>query len=670
MFDLAWLLLALPAAGALINLLFGHLLPKRLIGFIGAGAVGAAFLVALAQWVGLLGLDAEQRVVTKVLWDWLTIGTLHVNAALLIDPLSVTMALVVTGVGFLIHVYSISYMEHEERFQRFFIYLNFFIFSMLILVLSDNFLGMFVGWEGVGLASFLLIGFWFDRQDDAYGSYADCGKKAFLVNRIGDFGVIVAMMLIFWNFGSLNFNEVNHKVHEAFTHEVSAQAETQTAAATPAAATTTEGETVTHESASPTSSLSLFWVVNLICLALLLGATGKSAQIPLYIWLPDAMAGPTPVSALIHAATMVTSGIYMIARTHGLWHEAVVASEVAAWIGAITALLAASIALVQTDLKKILAYSTVSQLGFMMLGVGVGAYGAAVFHLVTHAFFKACLFLGAGSVMHGLHGELDIRKMGGLKEKMPWTFYTFAAASACLAGLIFTSGFFSKDAILASAMQHNPLLYVIGLFTALLTAFYSGRSVFVPFFGKPRDKHLFDHAHESPRLMVVPLQILAGLALVAGLLSLPVLHSMDKWLEPAIGTHEKLEFTIEMLAIVGSVLIGSFGVLVAWAKYVQNEKWADSLTAPFAALQSLAQHKWYVDELYNAILIKPILAISGWFAAFFDKRIIDGAVNGVASISMAIAEPVRKFQTGVVPTYALTFLIGVVAVLAFFLFQA
>jgi NADH-quinone oxidoreductase subunit L len=632
MISIAWLLLAFPAAGALINLLLGHRLNKKTIGAIGAGAVGAAFLTALLVWAGLQTLPSDQRLVTVPLWHWLTIGEFEVNAALLIDPLSVLMSLIVSGVGFLIHVYSIGYMEHEERFQRFFIYLNFFIFAMLILVLSDNFLGMFVGWEGVGLASYLLIGFWFEQKDEMYGYYADCGKKAFLVNRIGDFGMLVAMMALWSALGTLTFNEVFEKVH--------------------------------HE-ALP------FGLINLICLALLLGAAGKSAQIPLYVWLPDAMAGPTPVSALIHAATMVTAGIYMIARTHVLWHGAALASEIAAWIGVLTALLAATIALVQNDLKKILAYSTVSQLGYMMLGVGVGAYGAAIFHLTTHAFFKALLFLGAGSVMHGLHGELDIRKMGGLRHKMPTTFRTFLIGSAALAGIPLLSGFFSKDAILAAALEHNAALYVVGLVTALMTAFYSFRSVFVPFFGTPRDKHLVEHAHESPQLMTIPLWILAALAIAGGLLNLPFIHTLASWLAPAVGEHERTfnTLTFEIIALTLSTLIAIFGLMMAYARYLAKEKWVESIIKPFANFQSGAEHKWYVDEFYMAVIVNPLRAVADWCASVFDRRAIDAVVNGVAQVMMMIAEPVRKLQTGSVPTYALTFLAGVVVLLAMFVFQ-
>jgi NADH-quinone oxidoreductase subunit L len=628
MFDLAWLLFAFPAAGALINLLVGHTLNKRAIGLIASGAVVASFWVAVGLFFSLLGLPTEERVVTKHLWDWMTIGEFQVAAALLLDPLSITMSLVVTGVGALIHIYATSYMEHDERVQRFFVYLNFFIFAMLLLVLSDSFVGMFVGWEGVGLASFLLIGFWFDREDEMYGSYAECGKKAFLVNRVGDFGMIVAMLALWSAVGTLTFTEV-------------------------------------FEQAEHGLSVGL---ANFVCLMLLLGAAGKSAQIPLYVWLPDAMAGPTPVSALIHAATMVTAGIYMIARTHSLWHMAATASEIAAWIGGLTALLAATIALVQTDLKKILAYSTVSQLGYMMLGVGVAAYGASIFHLVTHAFFKALLFLAAGSVMHALHDVLDIRRMGGLRDKLPTTFRTFLIGAAALAGIPPLSGFFSKDSILAAALGHNPVLYALGLFTALLTAFYSFRAVFLTFFGKPRDQHLYAHAHESPRAMTMPLWILAGLAVVGGLLNLPGALTLEHWLKPALGHHEGVNLTTELIAITLSVVIAAFGLLLAYARYLANERWAQAVTAPFRAFEHLAEHKWYVDEFYMAVLVNPLRALSHWFASAIDKQMIDGLVNGVGSVSLSVGERVRHLQNGAVPTYAMSIFIGVVAVVLYFAF--
>lgn len=630
MLNLAWLLFMLPAAGALINLLIGHRLSRQLIGAIASGAVILSFLVAVGVWISLLTRGAEERVVTIHLWDWITIGTFQANAALLLDPLSATMALVVTGVGSLIHLYAMSYMEHEERFQRFFIYLNFFIFAMLILVLSDNFVGMFVGWEGVGLASYLLIGFWFEQRDDSYGYYADAGKKAFLVNRIGDFGVILAIAAIWSTLGTVTFLEVFE------------QAESGLAVGT----------------------------ATVICLLLLLGASGKSAQIPLYVWLPDAMAGPTPVSALIHAATMVTAGIYMIARTHALWHLAEGAATTAAWIGGLTALLAATIALVQVDLKKILAYSTISQLGFMMLGVGVGAYGAAIFHLVTHAFFKALLFLAAGSVMHATHGELDIRKMGGLRDKMPATFRTFAIGAAALAGTPLLSGFFSKDAILAATMAHHPVLYIIGIFTALLTAFYSARAVIVPFFGKPRDKHLYDHAHESPALMTIPLWILAAFSVIAGVINLPYLVTLEHWLEPALGHHEAPALMIELAAFLLSILAWAAGLVLAYGLYYANEAWAKRLVEPFKPLQPLVEHKWYIDEIYMTIIINPLRELANWFAKVVDKWGIDGIVNGVGKGSLQVGEQVRYLQNGAVPTYALSIFIGVTVVVAYFVFGA
>jgi NADH-quinone oxidoreductase subunit L len=630
MLNLAWLLFTLPAIGALINLLFGHRLNRQTIGAIASGAVILSFAVAVGVWISLMMRGAEERVVTVHLWNWITIGNFHANAALLIDPLSATMALVVTGVGSLIHIYSMSYMEHDERFQRFFIYLNFFIFAMLILVLSDNFVGMFVGWEGVGLASYLLIGFWFEQRDDSYGYYADAGKKAFLVNRIGDFGMILAIAAIWSALGTVTFLEVFE------------QAETGLAAG----------------------------AATLICLLLLLGASGKSAQIPLYVWLPDAMAGPTPVSALIHAATMVTAGIYMIARTHVLWHLSESAMTTAAWIGALTALLAGSIALVQVDLKKILAYSTISQLGFMMLGVGVGAYGAAIFHLVTHAFFKALLFLAAGSVMHATHGELDIRKMGGLRNKMPTTYLTFAIGAAALAGTPFLSGFFSKDAILAATMAHNPVLYVIGLFTALLTAFYSARAVFVPFWGTPRDKHLYEHAHESPALMTIPLWILAGFSVIAGLFNLPFILTLEHWLEPALGYHKAPPLAVELAGFFLSALVWGAGLALAHGMYVGGKAWAKQIVEPFKPLQPLVENKWYVDEIYMMIIINPLRELANWFAKTVDKWGIDGLVNGAGKVSLLVGDQVRYLQNGAVPTYALSIFIGVAVVVVYFVFGA
>ncbi|MDI9548181.1 MAG: NADH-quinone oxidoreductase subunit L [Chloroflexota bacterium] len=630
MFDLAWLIILLPAAGVLINLFFGPKLGDRRVGYMASAAVALSFLVAAWYTLRLWGLPAEEQVHTVTLWDWITAGSFRVAAALLIDPLSLTMALVVTGVGALIHVYSVAYMEHDEHYQRFFLYLNFFIFAMLILVLSDSFLGMFVGWEGVGLASFLLIGFWFDRRDDSYGYYADAGKKAFLVNRIGDFGMIVAMIAIWSAAGSLAFTDVFEAAeHGAFT----------------AGAAT------------------------FVCLLLLLAAAGKSAQIPLFVWLPDAMAGPTPVSALIHAATMVTAGIYMIARTHVLWHIAENAALTAAWIGALTALFAASLALVQTDLKKILAYSTISQLGYMMLGVGVGAYGAAIFMLVAHAFYKALLFLAAGSVMHALDGELDIRKMGGLRHKMPATFRTFLIGAVSLAGIPPLAGFFAKDAVLLGALAHQPLVYVVGLFTALLTAIYSFRAVFVPFFGQPRDRHLYDHAHESPSLMTVPLWILAALTIFGGLLNLPFVLSLEKWLEPALGAHDAPGLVIELIALTLGILIAGFGFVIAYAWHIANEQWPRRLASSVDSLQPALQNKWYVDDFYYERIVLPLRRFAGWLATAVDQKLIDGTVDGIGRITLGAGDRVRKLENGVIPSYALAIVLGVVILAAYFVFS-
>ncbi len=630
LFDLSWLLLALPAAGLLFNLLFGHYFSRQIIGWVATGVVAAAFLVGVILYLGLLGLPVEERIVTSKLWDWITIGSFDVDAALLITPLSVTMVLVVTGVGALIHLYATSYMEHDERFQRFFIYLNFFIFSMLLLVLSDNFLGMFVGWEGVGLASYLLIGFWFDRRDDLYGWYADAGKKAFLVNRVGDFGVILAMIMIWVNLGTLNFIEFWDALHH-----------TGLAVGT----------------------------ATIICLLLFLGVAGKSAQIPLFVWLPDAMAGPTPVSALIHAATMVTAGVFLMVRTSELWHIAVPAATLAAWVGGITALLAASVALVQTDLKKTLAYSTISQLGFMVMGAGVGAYGAAMFHLTTHAFFKALLFLAAGSVMHATHDVLDMNRLGGLRHKMPTTHKTFVIGAAALAGLPLMSGFFSKDAILLGTLTKNPVLYAIELFAAFLTAFYSFRMVFLTFYGKPRDQELYDHAHESPPAMTIPLWILAGLSIVGGVINLPFVLTLEKWLEPVIGHHEEPALTLELFAILMSVIIALLGFFTAYSRYITREQWVERLAGNFAWLTPWLENAYYVDEFYNRVIVQPLWRVSEWFAGF-DRKGIDRVVNEVGTGSLAVSGWLRRFQTGVIPTYALGIFIGVVAVLAYFVFIA
>ncbi|MCY3900765.1 MAG: NADH-quinone oxidoreductase subunit L [Caldilineaceae bacterium] len=636
MLDLAWLILVLPALGALINLFVGDRLKERGIHFVASGAVVLSFVVSLGLFFGLSGLDEHHRTATVHLWDWITIGSFRAPAALLIDPLSVTMALIVTGVGALIHIYAGGYMHGEQNYQRFFVYLNFFILAMLVLILSNNFVGMFVGWEGVGLASYLLIGFYFDRHDESYGHYADAGKKAFLVNRIGDFGMMLAVFLIWTGVGSVVFEEVS---------QGSGALATGTATA--------------------------------ICLLLLLAATGKSAQLPLFVWLPDAMAGPTPVSALIHAATMVTAGIYMVARTHFLWDLAPLAGSLAAWVGGVTALLAASIALTQVDLKKILAYSTISQLGYMMLGVGVGAYAFAIFHLVTHAFFKALLFLAAGNVMHGLpDGELDIRKMGNLRAKMPSTYRLFVIGALALAGVPPLSGFLSKDGILLHVANHNILLYLVGLFTALLTAFYSFRAVFLTFCGEARDQHIHEHAHESPAVMTRPLWVLAVLAVFGGALNLPVLLTMEHYLEAAVGKpafHPSLPMELVLLAV--SAVVALAGVGLAYGRYLKSSnssvgRLSAGITGLVRPLEPIARNKWYVDEIYAAWIVGPLLGLSNWFTHVVDQGVVDGAVNLVGQANLSLGGALRKVHNGLVPTYALSLFCGVVALLLWFVIGA
>ncbi len=632
MLELAWLILVFPALGALVNLFVGDRLGERGIHVVASGMVVLSFIISLGLFFGLAGLDEHHRSTTVHLWDWITVGSFHAPAALLIDPLSVTMALVVTGVGALIHIYAGGYMHGEQNFQRFFVYLNFFILAMLVLILSNNFVGMFVGWEGVGLASYLLIGFYFDRHDESYGHYADAGKKAFLVNRVGDFGMMLAVFLIWTSVGSVVFEEIHHGAGALSTGAATA-----------------------------------------ICLLLLLAATGKSAQLPLFVWLPDAMAGPTPVSALIHAATMVTAGIYMVARTHFLWELAPVAGSLAAWVGGLTALMAATIALTQVDLKKILAYSTISQLGFMMLGVGVGAYAFAIFHLVTHAFFKALLFLAAGNVMHGLPGgELDIRKMGNLRAKMPTTFWLFLIGASALAGLPPLSGFFSKDGILLHVANFNILLYLIGLFTALLTAIYSFRAVFMAFLGEARDQHVHEHAHESPAVMTKPLWVLAVLAVVGGVLNLPVLLTMEHYLETAVGApafHPNVTMEFVLLAV--SAVVAVAGIGLVYGRYVKGPstgvgRFSGGVARLVSPLDLVARNKWYVDEIYAAWIVSPLLGLSAWFNQVVDQGVVDGAVNLVGQVNLTLGGNLRKVHNGLVPTYALSLFCGVVALLLWF----
>ncbi|MGK9477600.1 NADH-quinone oxidoreductase subunit L [Melioribacter sp. OK-6-Me] len=635
MIDLIYLTVVFPLLGFLINGLFGRKIKnEKIIGIIGSGTVGISFLITVLAFIETIGLPAEERSKTIELFTWISVAGLKINAAYLIDQLSLTMALIVTGVGFLIHVYSIGYMHGDKGFWRFFSYLNLFIFAMMNLVLADNFVLLFLGWEGVGLCSYLLIGFWYDRKFEK-GTTAEAAKKAFVVNRIGDFGFLLGMFLIFSTFDSLVFNEVFSK-----------------AASLPVSETT----------------------FSLIALFLFIGATGKSAQIPLYVWLPDAMAGPTPVSALIHAATMVTAGVYMVSRVSVIFASAPGVMTVVAVIGLITAIFAATIGLVQNDIKKVLAYSTVSQLGYMFLGAGVGAFGASIFHVMTHAFFKALLFLGAGSVIHGMHEQQDIRHYGGLKKYMPRTYITFLIAALAISGFPGFSGFFSKDEILWYSYANGGLFYwIVGAITAMLTAFYIFRLFSLTFLGKERFNHHEVHPHESPAVMTVPLIILAFLSVVGGYVGIPEVFSgehgnlFEIWLEPVYqpaleklsiyGFHTHFE---EIMLMALSIALALTGIYLALHIYTKKPEIAQKLSEKFAALYRILLNKYYVDELYEAAVVQPIQKGSEKFLwKFTDAAVIDGLVNGTARVIGGISGVIRKVQNGFVQFYAFIMMIGI-----------
>jgi NADH-quinone oxidoreductase subunit L len=622
MLDFAWLILLFPLLGVLINGFVGNRIGKTWVSRAACAAVGLSFVVGVGVLAALLGEDHGHPV---SLFSWITVGDFQIEAALLVDQLSTVMSLVVAGVSFVIHVYSIGYMAEDERYTRFFTLLNLFVFSMLTLVLADNFLLLYVGWELVGLCSYLLIGFWFERP-----SAAEAGKKAFLVTRIGDFGFALGVMLIFATFGTLGYAQVFGQASQVLT----------TGLATA------------------------------ITLLLFAGAAGKSAQIPLYVWLPDAMEGPTPVSALIHAATMVTAGVYMVARTHVLFELAPVSMTVVAVIGAATAFFAATIALVQNDIKRVLAYSTISQLGYMFLAVGVGAYASGIFHLTTHAFFKALLFLCAGSVMHGLAGELDMRKMGGLKDKMRTTYRTFLAGAAALAGFPLLSGFFSKDEILWYAFNKSIILWLVGIVTAFLTAFYAFRAVFLTFWGQSRvDKRV--HVHESPRVMTTPLTILAVLAILGGLIGIPHLSAIEGFLEPVFAHHETAHASgiLEWVLMALSGIIAIVAIILAQYMYLVNPDRPGRLSKRYASLYKLLVNKYYVDEIYMAGVVNPLRNLAGFLSQTFDAGIIDGAVNGLAAFFGRTGEETRKLQTGYVRNYSLAMLVGVVVMLGYLILR-
>ena len=642
-----WLIPFFPMVGFLVNGLLGVKFKRSWIHIIAASAIGLSFLVTLIIFFELLKVDPHARHFENIIFDWIIAGKFKTQVAFMVDPLSIIMALVVSGVSFMIHIYSGGYMHGDPGFRRFFVYLNLFVFSMLILILANSFLLMFVGWEGVGLCSYLLIGFWFEKD-----SASTAGKKAFVVNRIGDFGFVLGLFLIVATLSkhgiwSLNFDVV-FKNAELF---------------------------------SPVT-------VTAITLLLFVGATGKSAQIPLYVWLPDAMEGPTPVSSLIHAATMVTAGVYMIARCNVLYSMAPLSLEVVAIVGVLTAFFSATIALVQNDFKRILAYSTVSQLGYMFVGVGVGAFSAGIFHLMTHAFFKGLLFLASGSVMHAMAGELNIQKMGGLKKFMPVTFWVFMMATLAISGIPGFSGFFSKDEILWQSFHRGHLfVWIMGTLAAGLTAFYMFRLTFVAFFGKPRmDEEAKHHLHESPKVMTYPMIILAIASVIGGYVGIPAVlggaNRFEKFLEPFIGSgaHEaaaegahavahasaSLEFT--MMAI--SVIVALIGITVAYVFYIKNPELPVRLARGMRGLYTLLYNKYFVDEFYNSVFVQGTKDFATFLWQKVDVGIIDAIVNGVARLIEVCGGVIRKLQTGYVQTYAFSILVGGVVVFVYFFWES
>ena len=618
----------LPLVGFLINGLGRNFLSRILVNIIGCGVLIASFVISLLVFREMAAPGATPMVIRY--FDFIKAGGLDIQASFLVDQLSALFLLVITGIGSLIHIYSTAYMHEETtpHYARYFAYLNLFVFSMLLLVLGSNFVVMFVGWEGVGLCSYLLIGYWFGNA-----SYNNAAKKAFVMNRIGDLGFLLAIFWMLSQFGSVAYADVFSKA-----------------------------------STAPVA------VLTGITILLFVGAMGKSAQIPLYTWLPDAMAGPTPVSALIHAATMVTAGVYMIARSNVLFTLAPISQNLVAIIGISTALLAATIALKQNDIKKVLAYSTVSQLGLMFLALGVGAYTAGVFHVMTHAFFKALLFLGAGSVIHAMHHEQDIMKMGGLRKKLPITHITFLIGCLAIAGIPPFAGFFSKDEILTAALEKNPVYYVLALATSLMTAFYMFRLYFLTFSGKFRGSHEQEHhLHESPVPMTLPLIVLAILSVVGGWVGIPAVfaenaHLLSNFLSPVVASVKPAHPAIHLshsseLALMGGVLLLILVMIVLASKKFSKENIDTAAPSGFSAVLF---YKWYVDEIYEAIVVKPINWISSFLSRVVDNRLIDGLVNGVGKGVQFSARQLRLLQSGQVGSYIL---IMMIAIILFFIFQ-
>jgi len=658
MLDLVWLIPLFPAIGFLINGLLGKRLGKGAVSVVGPSAIGLSFLTAVLIFFELIGRTPAERIFEKEIFAWVVSGSFKTVIGYQIDPLSMVMALVVTGVSFLIHIYSVGYMHDDPGFTRYFTYLNLFVFMMLNLVLANNFLLMFVGWEGVGLCSYLLIGFWYEKD-----SASNAGKKAFVVNRVGDFGFLLGIFLLFVHFGTLDFTDLFGALQK-------------------------NPQMISVETATA------------ITILLFVGACGKSAQLPLYVWLPDAMEGPTPVSSLIHAATMVTAGVYMVARCNVLYTLAPLSMAVVATVGVATAIFAASIGFCQNDIKKVLAYSTISQLGYMFVGVGVGAFSAGIFHLMTHAFFKGLLFLGAGSIMHALSGELDMRKMGGLRKKTPVTFWTFFFATLAIAGIPPFSGFFSKDEILWQAFSSphgHFLLWLVGAVAAGMTAFYMFRAVFMTFWGECRaDEEVKHHIHESPRIMTIPLTILMVLSIIGGWVGIPHVlgggNHFHEFLAPVVGgaepgkAHAGISLlaqawassgegaghsaALEILLMVVSVAIALIGIGIAYLFYVKRPELPARLAERRRGLYRLVLNKYYVDEIYQVLFVDSLKRLGTGLWRGFDEFVIDGTVNGIAYFLGWISSVLRRVQTGLVQNYAFSILAGGVVLAVYYLLRS
>jgi len=619
--NLALILLLAPFLGFLFNIFFGKSVGKSVSGIIGTLTVAVSFVATL---IFFLEINQTHEAVQIELFDWIQISNFNVSFGFLLDQLSILWLLFVTGIGSLIHLYSISYMHDDENMNKFFAYLNLFVFFMITLVIGSNLLVLFIGWEGVGLCSYLLIGFWYKNQE-----YNDAAKKAFIMNRIGDLGLLIGIFIIGYLFSSLDYSTLKTAISGA-------------------------------------TDLDIYWI-SVAALALFIGACGKSAQIPLYTWLPDAMAGPTPVSALIHAATMVTAGIFMVTRLNFVFDLAPEIQNIIAIIGAVTSLVAATIALVQTDIKKVLAYSTVSQLGLMFLALGFGAYEVAVFHVITHAFFKACLFLGSGSVIHALHGEQDMRKMGGLKAVMSITFITFLISSLAISGIPPFSGFFSKDEILMTAYHHNIVLWVIASLASLMTAFYMFRLLYLTFFKEFRGTaEQKSHLHESPALITFPLIVLAILATIGGMISLPTASWLNEYLSPILSkeAHEAhhfgaTEYTLMAVAVIG----GLVGIIIAYVKYIQQNQ-VPAEDSQITGFSKVLYNKYYVDETYDFIFVKSINVLSRFFRDTVENA-LSSLVFGLGKVTNEISYQGKKIQTGSIGFYLFVFVLGLSAIVTY-----